>query len=207
MSLVEPQSQPDHRAEQRQRILLAAATCFSRDGFHGTSMQKVCAEAGMSPGALYRYYPSKESIIAAIVESERAERARFFDVLAGSPTLLDGLVTCMAEMLSDDGLACLKLGPEVMAEAARNEKLRDVLAPFEEETQQLLRELLVKAQDDGEIDPAISPDDLRVLLSALADGLLLHNQMHPQWAIADRLPAIGALIARMIAPQGKDGAK
>ena len=52
------QLQSDRRAE----ILAAAQRCFVRSGFHGASMQEICAEAGMSPGNLYRYFPSKEAI-------------------------------------------------------------------------------------------------------------------------------------------------
>ena len=62
----------DRQAEQRRRILDAAIACFARGGFHATGMQAVCAEAGMSPGGLYRYFRSKEAIIEAIVERDRA---------------------------------------------------------------------------------------------------------------------------------------
>ena len=44
------------------RDLAAAQRCFVRSGFHGASMQDICAEAGMSPGNLYRYFPSKEAL-------------------------------------------------------------------------------------------------------------------------------------------------
>ena len=54
------QLQSDRRAE----ILAAAQRCFVRSGFHGASMQDICAEAGMSPGNLYRYFPSKEALMA-----------------------------------------------------------------------------------------------------------------------------------------------
>ena len=63
------QLQSDRRAE----ILAAAQRCFVRSGFHGASMQEICAEAGMSPGNLYRYFPSKEALIAGIAERDRAE--------------------------------------------------------------------------------------------------------------------------------------
>ena len=63
------QLQSDRRAE----ILAAAQRCFVRSGFHGASMQDICAEAGMSPGNLYRYFPSKEALIAGIAERDRAE--------------------------------------------------------------------------------------------------------------------------------------
>ena len=68
------QLQSDRRAE----ILAAAQRCFVRSGFHQTSMQEICAEAGMSPGNLYRYFPSKEAIIAGIAERDRAEVAQEF---------------------------------------------------------------------------------------------------------------------------------
>jgi TetR/AcrR family transcriptional repressor of uid operon len=68
------QLQSDRRAE----ILAAAQRCFVRSGFHGASMQDICAEAGMSPGNLYRYFPSKEALIAGIAERDRAEVAQQF---------------------------------------------------------------------------------------------------------------------------------
>ncbi|GGF84817.1 TetR family transcriptional regulator [Azorhizobium oxalatiphilum] len=203
MSLVETHTQQDHRNEQRQRILSAAATCFARDGFHGTSMQKVCAEASMSPGALYRYFPSKEAIIAAIVENERAERARVFDNVSRSANLIEGLIGCMMEFLADDSASCAELSPEILAEASRNPKLREIIEPFEEETRQMIRALILGAQQTGEIDPAIDPDDLQVLFSAIGDGLILHRQMHPHWQVRERLPTFGRLIARMVAPPVK----
>ncbi len=49
--------------QRRVQILDAARACFASAGFHGASMHQICAEARMSPGALYRYFPSKDAII------------------------------------------------------------------------------------------------------------------------------------------------
>ena len=65
-------------ADRRDEILVAAQTCFARSGFHQTSMQEICTEAGMSPGNLYRYFRSKEDIIAGIAERDRADAAQQF---------------------------------------------------------------------------------------------------------------------------------
>jgi len=54
-----------HIEARRHQILEAARTCFSRQGFHQTTVQDICKEAGLSPGAVYRYFPSKDHIIAA----------------------------------------------------------------------------------------------------------------------------------------------
>ncbi|KMO34447.1 TetR family transcriptional regulator, partial [Methylobacterium tarhaniae] len=48
----------DSTEERRTRILDAAEACFVRDGFHRATMHDVAAEASMSPGNLYRYFPS-----------------------------------------------------------------------------------------------------------------------------------------------------
>src|SRR5271167_2140784 len=61
-------------AEARQReILQAAAACFGRRGFHQATMQDICMEVGLSPGSVYRYFRSKDDLIAALVEADRAK--------------------------------------------------------------------------------------------------------------------------------------
>src|ERR1700733_1637840 len=45
-----------------------ARRAFLRDGFHATSMQDLFAEAGLSSGAVYSYFASKDDVIAAIAE-------------------------------------------------------------------------------------------------------------------------------------------
>ena len=67
------QTRAERRDQQTQRILEAAKACFVRSGFQGASMQQICAEGGMSPGALYRYFPSKEAIVEAICEADRED--------------------------------------------------------------------------------------------------------------------------------------
>jgi len=62
-----PRLTDEQQNERRSQILQAAGRCFTRDGFHRTSMQRICKEAGMSPGALYLYFESKEALIAAMI--------------------------------------------------------------------------------------------------------------------------------------------
>ena len=63
-----PRVSEAHLAARRQQILDAARTCFLRNGFHQTSMQDVIREAGLSVGAVYRYFPSKNDLITALAE-------------------------------------------------------------------------------------------------------------------------------------------
>lgn len=195
-----PAPKSDHRAGQRQRILAAALVCFSRDGFHGASMQKICAEAGMSPGGLYRYFPSKESLIAAIVEGERSEQLALFDAVTQGPSVLGALTACLGEILREETLSSARLGPEIMAEAIRNADLRAAMEPHEAESRGQLRAALETAVEQGEIDRALDAATVQILLQVIGDGLILHHQLHPEWDIAGRLPAIEEMVRRMLAP-------
>ncbi len=58
------------RTNRRQQVQNAAAALFARRGFDGISMAEIAAEVGISAPALYRHFPSKESIIVAITLNE-----------------------------------------------------------------------------------------------------------------------------------------
>jgi TetR/AcrR family transcriptional regulator, transcriptional repressor of aconitase len=64
-----PKVSQEHLERRRQQILDAATDCFARRGFHATSMQDIFRESGLSAGAVYRYFPSKNSLIKAIAEN------------------------------------------------------------------------------------------------------------------------------------------
>lgn len=49
-------------------ILSAATQCFARSGYRGTSMADIAAQANVSVGALYRYFPSKEALFDALLK-------------------------------------------------------------------------------------------------------------------------------------------
>ena len=74
-----PKLKPDIQRARREHILDAAEHCFARAGFHRTTMHDICREAGVSPGALYVYFDSKEALIAGICERDRAEFAERLD--------------------------------------------------------------------------------------------------------------------------------
>ncbi len=63
---VMPKVTDAHRESRREQILIAAWKCFSRNGFHSTSMADVIKEAGLSAGAVYLYFKSKDEIIVAV---------------------------------------------------------------------------------------------------------------------------------------------
>src|SRR5690606_3122603 len=104
----------------------AAIVCFRRRGFHQASMQEICAEAGISAGALYRYFGSKADIIGAIAEESRAEGDVAFLRAAEKFGFLEALLTSARDFLQkivDDG----PLVADIMGEALRDESIATAL--------------------------------------------------------------------------------
>src|SRR3712207_1693066 len=115
----------DAREAQQHRILAAAMACFARSGFHKASMQDICAEAGMSAGNLYRYFRSKEAIIAAIAEAERVRNSALFELLERAEDPVLGLMELARRYLRDmSERDAPMLCTEIIAEALRNPEIR-----------------------------------------------------------------------------------
>src|SRR5437764_6551531 len=107
-------------ADRRSEILAAAQACFARAGFHQTSMQEICAEAGMSPGNLYRYFRSKEAIIAGIAERDRTEVAQHFAHAELAPDLFAALEPMVQHHFVERSPVDVALCAELMTESRRN---------------------------------------------------------------------------------------
>jgi AcrR family transcriptional regulator len=64
------------REQTRREILDAAGRAFARHGFHGASVEAVAAEAGLSTGAIYSNFKSKDELFLTLYEERLATRAR-----------------------------------------------------------------------------------------------------------------------------------
>jgi len=87
-----PKTSPAAKEGRRTQILNAAVRCFARRGYYETTIEELVTETGLSRGALYLYFPSKEAIYLAISERwgcglEEAIRARLTPDLSPAVTL------------------------------------------------------------------------------------------------------------------------
>jgi AcrR family transcriptional regulator len=194
------QRQTDRRAE----ILTAAQRCFVRSGFHQTSMQEICAEAGMSPGNLYRYFPSKEALIAGIAERDRAEVAQEFasvDLSRGFFAVLEGMAQHHFSVRPDEQV---KLCTEVMSEARRNPEIARISAAFDADVQRWLVDLFRAAAERGDISPEIDFDAAATMLMVIADGVWWRRALDPNFKPETMLPIFMDITRHMLRgrPQG-----
>lgn len=64
-----PKISDERREERRSQIIAAALRRLSRTGYQGTSMADIIAESGLSAGAIYGYFSSKQELILAVATS------------------------------------------------------------------------------------------------------------------------------------------
>ena len=169
-----------HIDARTQDILGAAMSAFARKGVDDTTMQEIAAEAGLSAGAIYRYYPSKVELLRAVFAGCTAQnRAMFAQAAARTESPLQALGDVGNAVwgefkkpgwrehviLSLESALAAARQPEELG-AARHEMLSGLI--------DMLGGLIERAQAAGEIDPAVDARSVGATLLAcqLGTGLL-----------------------------------
>lgn len=190
-------------SDRREEILDAARRCFARSGFHQTSMQQICAEAGMSPGNLYRYFPSKEAIIAGLTERDRAEVGM---QLADAPFSTDFFATFEAlsrhhfvERTQEEVTLCA----EMVSETRRNPVISKLMSNFDTEVKEQLLAILRGAQERGDIARDADIGAAVEMLMIIADGVWWRRAVDQNFDAEAVLPMFFDLTRYMLLERGK----
>jgi TetR/AcrR family transcriptional repressor of uid operon len=186
------------QADRRAEILAAAQRVVCRSGFHGASMQEICAEAGMSPGNLYRYFPSKEAIIAGIAERDRAEVAQSFAAVDGAGDFFSAFAALahhhFVERPDDDVAMCT----EIMAESRRNPEIGRICQGFDADVKARLVEMMRDAAKRGEFSNEIDFEGVVTMLMLIADGVWWRRASDPSFDPEAVLPLFMDITRHML---------
>ena len=194
MRRVNAQLQSDRRAE----ILEAAQRCFVRAGFHGASMQDICAEARMSPGNLYRYFPSKEALIAGIAERDRAQVGRQFARADLSHGLLNVLEDMVRHYFAKWPMERVLLCTEVMSESRRNPEIARISSSFDADVRRWLKDLLRSAARRGDIPENVDLDRVITMLMIITDGLWWRRALEPDFDPETMVPIFMDMVRHVL---------
>ncbi|HVY59158.1 MAG TPA: helix-turn-helix domain-containing protein [Xanthobacteraceae bacterium] len=170
MAVVETTSlaqEPDARG----RILLAAERAFTQRGFHATTMQDVAAEAGMSPGNLYRYFRSKDAIVAGLCARDQADLAADFRALVASGDILAAMRAILRKHLIEEPAECFQLMVEIWAESARNAEIAAICREFDHEVRRGLKTVIAGAKQQGVAARDLDEDFAARAILTIGSGL------------------------------------
>lgn len=163
---------------RRTQILDAARACVIAEGFHAATISRICAEASMSVGHLYKIFESKEAIMIALTERDFEEFMLHIthpDKLGNLSidALIDRYLNDVPWLLDYDRAA---LAQEVLAEAARNPRVAELVARVDDRFRNAIRTIvkpvfagLTESEVDGRIET----------LLVMTRALSLHASTHP----------------------------
>ena len=203
-----PRVSAAHEQEVRDRIVTAAVRVFSDKGFHSATMADVCRESGLSVGAIYTYFASKEELfrlscdlIAARGLDELAER------LVGATTTAERMTIAIAlyietidEYTGAPGQISLL---QAWAEAEREPDVRAMLAARRERLVGAGQFLIRQGIASGELPAWLDVDAVTRGFLGLLDGLLLQRvEAGDAYRPADLQRRAGAMLELLLAAAG-----
>jgi AcrR family transcriptional regulator len=195
-----PKLKPDTQRARREHILDAAEQCFARAGFHRTTMHDICKEAGVSPGALYVYFDSKEALIAGISERDRADFAERLATLSRAPDFLAALKEVGEHYFVHEPIYKRRMCIEIGLESTRNERVGAIVCGADDFIARGFEDLFQRMKDDGRIAPHLEIPALTQTFLVIADGLFWRRAIDPAFDGSKLVPAVLQVIGELLKP-------
>jgi AcrR family transcriptional regulator len=195
-----PRLKPDTQRARRDHILDAALTCFARGGFHATTMQTICREAGVSPGALYVYFDSKEALIAGLCERDRSEFAERFAHLSTAPDFLEALAAIGEHYLVNESADKQRFVIEMGIESTRNPRIADIFLSVDKFCSDSFEALFRRLKNEGRIAPRVDIPTLAKVFNVFGDGMFWRRAIEPNADMRPVLPVLIDLIGTLLNP-------
>lgn len=156
---------------------------LARQGYARTSLMDIASEVGMSKGAVHYHFPTKEALMAHVLQTACdmvAKRTREAWTSGGNP--VDALRSSLLELwrvraqLSDEA----KVVADLLAQSLHEHALRAPLAEYYRFASAQVEEHLKQHLDALGLQPRIAPAMIPRLLHALLDGLLMQKIVDPE---------------------------
>jgi len=201
-----PKLRPDTQKARREHILDAAEHCFARLGFHRTTMQDISRAAGVSLGALYVYFASKEDLIAGITGRDRAKLAEQLAAVSEAPDLMAALERVGEHYMIDEPRHKQQLVIDIGCESMRDGPVGEIFRSCDVFVLSQFEALFERARQDGRIAPALDSKTLAQIIAVMGDGLFWRRGIDPGFDAKTLVPAVMALIRSLLAPSDNDPA-
>ncbi|MFC8346976.1 ScbR family autoregulator-binding transcription factor [Streptomyces sp. NPDC057280] len=183
----------------RRAILEAAAEVFDLRGFDAASTNEILARSGLTRGALYHHFPSKEAIAMALLEAH-GEALVVPDRSTRIQTIID-LTFAFAGQLQRDPV----LRASVRLAVEKTSLPRPVHTPYEQSSAAIL-ELLEQAGKQGEILPGLDLNEVSAVIVGAFTGMQVMSQVYTDREdLPERLTAMWRLLLPGLVAPGMIG--
>lgn len=161
-------------AATRARLLIAARAAFARDGYGNATNKDIAAAAGITPAAIYHYFPSKADLYMAVVEGVQQGIQQTYDRIATQVLTLrerfEAMLSYAVEANRRDHTgAAFMMG--VYTEAQLHPELREPIRALRRRSVDVVAKMVADAVRCGELGDDIDPQALEDLMNAVFVGL------------------------------------
>jgi TetR/AcrR family transcriptional regulator, transcriptional repressor of bet genes len=184
-------------SRQAEAVLAAAIRCLGRDGYAGTSLQRIADEAGVQKRMVLYYFGSREQLMARaltrIADEFTAAFEQRIEGLATPAEVIDAGFEAVEEQLRDRAMLAAYFG--LVAESAAHPVLHDTLEQLRQRARELAHRVLDRLESDGH-RLAMERELLIVAAGVVAQGLGIELLQHGSSPELER----GLVLARAAAP-------
>jgi AcrR family transcriptional regulator len=184
------------RAETRQAVLDAAFEVFSSRGIAASSLTDVAAAAGLTKGAVYSNFDSKDELVLALMEEHAGHRIRAsldaIDHAAPAEVFPQVAAVLVHEMRAD--AAWHRLLAEYFAMAHHDPQKRAALRERRREVRATIARAVERVGTELALPLPLPAPDLAVVLLALSNGLGVETDIDPDGVPDDLLARVLTLI-------------
>jgi AcrR family transcriptional regulator len=180
----------------RRKLLSAALRVFARDGFEGSRLEDIAAEAGHTRGAFYANFATKEDLFVALLEQQGAKRitevSRKFESFSEPGDRRCAIRNFYLRRATDRQWAILSM--EFKLYAFRHSKTRAKLAAAHQRIRESFHvELMNRLKPESTMSPE-AEKHAKILLEVIWGGLVLEHAYDPKRISAEE---VSHLLGRM----------
>ncbi|MBB4688277.1 TetR/AcrR family transcriptional regulator [Amycolatopsis jiangsuensis] len=177
------------RSQTRRRILDAAFEVFGDQGIAATKLTEVAAAAGLTKGAVYSSFASKDELVLALMEEHAVHRLEtsLAGFAEGGDEALANVAAVLMHEMRTDAVWHLLLA-EFFAMAHHDERRRDALRRRRREVRGTIARALERLADGLGLELPLPPEEFAVVLLALSNGLAVEANIDEE-AVPDGLLA------------------
>ena len=190
---------PEQHRRRRREIVEAAVELFARKGLEGTTTAEISRAAGISTGALFHYFPSKQAVFHALLELDRAEQDEALARAAHEPDPWRGL-SAVVERIAAETAHPLVAGlfVEVITQAHRDPVVTRLVAQDDRRVLDCVATLVGRLTAAGRAEPGMPPQEAARWVLTLAETFYGRGYPEPERDRSADLVTVLELIGRVL---------
>lgn len=192
-----PKVNQDIRETRRDEILTAARRVFADKGYLGAKIADIAAEAGLSHGLVYHYFETKEAILLALVETITGQiEANMLRTRGRAIERIHSVIERRCAELTGEVEDPTKLVIHAALQGSLPATVRSQIHAHFGRCGRRLRSWILEAQASGDVDDAVSADEIMKVLSYLLRGMSIRVEPHASLLLAP--PETGSILKLLL---------